>query len=86
MDTFLSGSRKWGSISFHFKASIADVFDQRLKSRPNLVRRANLPNTLVVEVKFAPADRAMGEQVLQGIPIRVSRNSKYAIAVQSILA
>ncbi len=61
------------------------VFDQRQNSRPNLVRRANLPDTLVVEVKFAPADREIGERILQGIPIRVSRNSKYAIAVQSIL-
>ena len=33
------------------------VFDQRQKARPNLVRRANLLDTLVVEVKFAPADR-----------------------------
>jgi len=61
------------------------VFDQRCGSRPNLRRRANLPDVLVVEIKFAPADRRIGQQVLQGIPIRVSRNSKYAIAVQSIL-
>jgi len=61
------------------------VFDQRQKNRPNLVRRANLPDSLVVEVKFAPADREIGERIIQAIPIRVSRNSKYAIAVQSIL-
>lgn len=61
------------------------VFDQRLRPRPNLHRRANLPDSLVVEVKFAAADRAVGAEILQGIPIRASRNSKYAIAAHSIL-
>jgi hypothetical protein len=61
------------------------VFDQRMRPGPNVTRRANLPNSLVVEVKFAAADRAIGQQILQGIPIRASRNSKYAIAVHSIL-
>jgi hypothetical protein len=61
------------------------VFDQRLQPRPNLRRRANLPDSLVVEIKFSAADREIGQQMIQGIPIRASRNSKYAIAVQSIL-
>ena len=61
------------------------VFDQRRQPRPNQTRPANLPDTLVVEVKFAPGDRSIGNWVLQGIPIRVSRNSKYAIAAQAIL-
>ncbi len=61
------------------------VFDQRPHPGPNLRRRANLPDSLVVEIKFAAADRAIGQRMIQGIPIRASRNSKYAIAVQSIL-
>jgi hypothetical protein len=61
------------------------VLDQRLKARPNLRRRANLPDTLVLEVKFHRADHALGSAVTQETPIRVSRNSKYMIGVQSIL-
>ena len=61
------------------------VFDQRFGSRPNCTRASNLPDTFVVEVKFAPEDRAEGSWVIQGIPIRVSRNSKYVIGVQALL-
>ncbi len=43
------------------------------------------PNTIVVEFKFAPEDRDRGMWSIQGIPIRVSRNSKYVIGVQSLL-
>jgi len=38
-----------------------------------------------VEIKFRMADRALGAQAIAGIPIRVSRNSKYMIGVESIL-
>lgn len=61
------------------------VFDQRFAGRPNLTFPANLPNTIVVEFKFAPEDRAEGMWAIQGIPIRASRNSKYVIGVQSLL-
>lgn len=61
------------------------VLDQRLEARPNLRHRANLPDTLVLEIKFHRADHALGSEVAQGAPIRVSRNSKYMIGVQSIL-
>lgn len=61
------------------------VLDQRLKARPNLRLRANLPDTLVLELKFNRADHELGSAATQGTPIRVSRNSKYMIGVQSIL-
>lgn len=61
------------------------VYEQRFRSRPNLASRANLPDTLVVEVKFHRRDSQLGARVIQGIPIRVSRNSKYALGVQSML-
>jgi hypothetical protein len=61
------------------------VLDQRLKARPNLRQRANLPDTLVLEIKFHRANHALGSEVTWGTPIRVSRNSKYMIGVQSIL-
>jgi hypothetical protein len=61
------------------------VYEQRFRSRPNLGSRANMPDTLVVEVKFHRRDGQLGGCVIQGIPVRVSRNSKYAIGVQSML-
>jgi hypothetical protein len=39
---------------------------------------------VVVEFKFAPQDRALGSRTIQGVPIRLSRNSKYVIGVQSL--
>ena len=61
------------------------VFDQRYKSRPNYVNRSNLPKTLVVEVKFDRQHRSLATDIVQGLPLRVSRHSKYMVAVQSIL-
>jgi hypothetical protein len=60
------------------------VYDQRLKSRPNLRIRANLPDTLVVEIKFGRRDHALGSEVIASLPVRVSRNSKYMIGVGAI--
>lgn len=61
------------------------VLDQRLKPRPNLRLYSNIPDTLVLEIKFHRGDHALGSAATQGTPIRVSRNSKYMIGVQSIL-
>jgi hypothetical protein len=60
------------------------VYDQKLRSGPNLKRRANLPDTLVVELKFRVAEHARASAMIQGLPLRLSRNSKYVIGVQSI--
>ena len=60
------------------------VYDQRFRHAPNLVRAANTPDTLVVELKFDRSDRRLANQYAQGIPIRLSRNSKYVIGVQAI--
>jgi hypothetical protein len=60
------------------------VYDQRIDSRPNFSRRAHLPESMVVEFKFAPEDRRLASDVIQGFPVRVSRNSKYVIGVQAI--
>jgi len=61
------------------------VWDQRLKNTPNLRNRSNLPDTLVVEIKFQRENDRLGAHAIDGIPIRVSRNSKYVIGVESIL-
>lgn len=60
------------------------VYAQAAARAPNRSRRANLPASLVVECKFAITDRLLGEAAIQGIPLRVSRNSKYVIGVQSL--
>jgi hypothetical protein len=61
------------------------VFDQRFGERPNVTRRANLPETIVIEFKFDRADFRLGSRAIQGLLVRASRNSKYVIGVQSLL-
>jgi hypothetical protein len=60
------------------------VWDQRFKSYPNYNRSANLPNSLVVEFKFNREHRDYASSVLQGMPLRVSRHSKYINGVRAI--
>lgn len=60
------------------------VWDQRFKPHPNLKHKANLPHMLVVEVKFHREDRDFASQLLQGIPLRVSRHSKFMSGVKVI--
>jgi len=60
------------------------VYDQKLRSRPNFRRRANLPDTLVVELKFSVGEHHHANHMIQGLPLRLSRNSKYVIGVQAI--
>ncbi|MEE2665160.1 MAG: VTC domain-containing protein [Myxococcota bacterium] len=60
------------------------VYDQKLRSLPNLRRRANHPDTLVVEFKFRVGEQRRASAMIQGLPLRLSRNSKYVIGVQSI--
>jgi len=60
------------------------VFDQRARPAPNLSSESPLAHTMVVETKFAVADRERAQQVLQSLPIRVSKNSKYVRGVLSI--
>lgn len=61
-----------------------EVYSQLETSRPNTTRRANLPATIIVECKFDWRDRRLGNAVIQGLPLRASRNSKYVIGVQSM--
>jgi SPX domain protein involved in polyphosphate accumulation len=61
------------------------VYDQRYKSVPNIDQKANSPDTLVIEFKFDRKDRDLAAEIIQGLPIRVSRNSKYVVGVRSML-
>ena len=60
------------------------VWDQRFKSEPNFLNKANLPDTLIVEIKFDRKDREYASQTIQGLPLRVSRHSKYMTGVNAI--
>ncbi len=60
------------------------AFDQRFGRRPHLDRSVGLPDMLVVEFKFGPEDRTNAMQMMNGIPLRVSRSSKYATACSVI--
>lgn len=60
------------------------VFDQRYKPCPNTTHPANLRRTAVIELKFARADHDRACEIVQGLPLRVGRNSKYALAVRAV--
>jgi len=60
------------------------VYDQRFRSEPNFISKANLPDILIVEIKFDRRDREYASQSIQGIPLRVSRHSKYMTGVSAI--
>ena len=59
------------------------VWDQRFKPFPNFENKANFPPALVVEVKFDRNDREVASQILENIPLRVSRFSKYISGVRA---
>ena len=60
------------------------VWDQRYKSMPNYEWRSHLPDTLVVEVKFAREHRDLASDIIQTMPIRVSRHSKFMNGVRAV--
>jgi len=60
------------------------VHDQRFHSIPSLYKKANLPNTIVIEVKFNRDNFELASDVMQGFPVRVSKHSKYINAVDAV--
>lgn len=60
------------------------VWDQRFKPMPNFNRKANIPESLVIEVKFDRKDRDLASNIIQTIPVRVSRHSKYMNGLSAI--
>ena len=60
------------------------VWDQRYKPAPNYDQQSTLPDTLVVEVKFARTDRDLASDTIQSMPIRVSRHSKFMNGVRAV--
>jgi SPX domain protein involved in polyphosphate accumulation len=60
------------------------VWDQRFKSMPNYEQQSHLPDTLVVEFKFAREHRDQASKIIQTMPIRLSRHSKYMNGVRAV--
>jgi hypothetical protein len=81
--------RYFVSADGHVRATLdqrQSVWDQRFRSRPNLRFRTVIPDSTIVEIKFDRYRRAVGSEAIAGIPIRVSRNSKYVVGVQAIIS
>ncbi|MDC3278807.1 VTC domain-containing protein [Litorivicinus sp.] len=62
-----------------------DVMDQRMSGFINTRKKANVAQYIVVEVKFTPELTDYVSSMIADIPMRISRNSKYVNAVNSIL-
>ena len=60
------------------------VFDQRYNRFFNVNKKANIPETIIVEFKCNRDKVEKLSRYIKGIPIRVSRNSKYINAMRSI--
>jgi SPX domain protein involved in polyphosphate accumulation len=60
------------------------VCDQRYKQYPNFKKKANLPDTIVIEFKFSRDDVGEASNAMQGFPVRVSKHSKYMNAVDAV--
>jgi hypothetical protein len=62
------------------------VYDQRYGARPNLRRRTPISPATILEVKMAPELAPEVGSALAGLPLRLTRNSKYCQAVQYLSA
>ena len=60
------------------------VYDQRVKPTPNVNRRANISDLMVIEFKAEPSARDQVNRAVQTLPIRVNRHSKYTTGVEAI--
>lgn len=61
------------------------VFGQLHSPLPNLRAKANLPDALIVEIKADEHDHREVNRVVQGLPLRASRHSKYVTGVLATL-
>jgi hypothetical protein len=60
------------------------VYDQRYGDKPNFYKPAIMQDTLVVEFKFSRSSRPDAVRILETIPLRVGRYSKYMNAVRAV--
>ena len=60
------------------------VFDQRYKPYLNIARESNICRTVVLELKFHRRERERAARLVEGLPARVSRNSKYILGLRAL--
>jgi hypothetical protein len=60
------------------------VMEQRFKAYPNVIHPANIPEIIVVEFKFDRKHYDKASHMIQGIPIRRGRHSKYITGVKAL--
>lgn len=60
------------------------VFDQRYRAEPNVSRPAIMQDTLVLELKFSRADRQFAVGLLESVPLRIGRHSKFMNGMRAI--
>ncbi len=61
-----------------------EIFDQRSKSSPNFKTKALRDNNLIIEIKFERNKRSEIQGLLDNMPIRNSRNSKYINSIRQV--
>ena len=61
-----------------------DIYDQRIKSLPNIKSKVLRNNHLIVEIKFDRNKRSEINDLLDHMPIRNSRNSKYINSIRQV--
>ena len=59
------------------------ALDQRASAVPNVTRRSNMPDVVVVELKCDEREHALAVRALAESPLRLSRFSKYAVALEN---
>ena len=60
------------------------IFDQRYSSFPNLARKAILPSSVILELKFGEKKREQVCKIFKDMPVSMSRNSKYVFGMRGI--
>ncbi len=61
------------------------VFDQRFSNKINFKKKANILEYIVIEIKFNPNLIEYVSDMIQDIPMKNSRNSKYVNSVNLVL-
>ena len=60
------------------------VWDQRFKKKPNLKNKIKLQPIIIVEFKFDRNMESEMNKLMRGMPIRVSRSSKYINSIRAV--
>ncbi len=60
------------------------IYDQRFYSYPNYLKKTLSQRIIVMEFKFSRKDRLEIDRLMDSIPIRSSRNSKYVNSIRAV--